>query len=224
MIFGSRAGASIAGRFAALFLRGLGATWRISVEGPDPLSTESGPHLGAFWHRDALIAAYLFRDRGFSVPASRSRDGDLVSQLLLGLGYATPVRGSSSQGGASALRALARTIEDGITISIQTDGPRGPARTSKPGIVGLARRTGVPISPLAFSAHPCIRFRSWDGTLLPLPFARVLCIHGPAITVPKAIGLEEEEALRTKLDRNLNHLTDEVDTRCKFTDPNRPSN
>jgi hypothetical protein len=217
----SRPGAFLAGRIAALFLRTLGATWRISVEGPDPFSTGPGPHLAAFWHRNALIAAFVFRNRGFGVPVSRSRDGDLITQLLLGLGYRMPARGSSSRGGAAALRALMRMIEQGITISIQTDGPRGPARVSKHGMVSLARRTGRPISPLAFSARPCMRFRSWDGTLLPLPFARVLCSYGPEILVPHDAEPRDEETIRGELDRELNRLTDEADARFGFEDPNR---
>lgn len=219
----SRLGAYVAGRLAALLLRALGATWRVSIEGADPLATKPGPHLGAFWHRNALIAAYVFRDRGFSAPVSRSRDGSLVGQLLLGLGYEPPARGSSSQGGAAALRALARMIDRGITISIQTDGPRGPARVSKDGIVSLARRTGRPISPVAFSASPCIRFRSWDGTLLPLPFARVSRGHGSQFRVPENAKPEDEEAIRVALDRELNRMTDEADARCGFDDPNRAS-
>ncbi len=219
----SRSGAYLTGRLAALLLRALGATWRVRFEGPDPLSTKSGPQLGAFWHRNALIAAYLFRDRGFAAPVSRSRDGNLVTQLLLGLGYAPPARGSSSNGGAAALLSLTRMIERGITISIQTDGPGGPARASKGGIVSLARITGRPISPLAFSASRCIRFRSWDATLLPLPFARVSCSHGAEIRVPQDAEPEEEEAIRAELDRELNRLTDAGDARFGFEQRNRAS-
>ena len=62
----------LAGRVAAAALRALGATWRIRSEGENPLDTRSGAQLGAFWHRDILVTAYLYRDRGFSVPVSRS--------------------------------------------------------------------------------------------------------------------------------------------------------
>ncbi len=211
----------VAIRTATLVLRLLGATWRIRIEGPSPFVSGEGPHLGAFWHRNALIAAYCFRDRGYSVPVSRSRDGDLITGLLLGLGYCPPPRGSSSRGGTAALRALEKIVREGTTISIQTDGPRGPARISKHGMVSLARRTGIPITPVAFSARPCVRFRSWDGTLLPLPFAAVLCSFGPPIPVAGNAELEDEVEARTELDRELNRLTDEADDRFGLLDPNR---
>jgi lysophospholipid acyltransferase (LPLAT)-like uncharacterized protein len=218
----NRVGTWIASRIAAVLLRLLGATWRFSIEGPSPFVVGSGPHLGAFWHRDALIAAYCFRDRGYSVPVSRSRDGDLITGLLLGLGYRAPPRGSSSRGGASALRSLEKMIADGTTISIQTDGPRGPARVSKHGMMSLSRRTGIPITPVAFSAKPCFRFGSWDGTLLPLPFASVICSFGPSIPVERGADVADELVVREHLDRELNRLTDEADDRCGLIDPNRP--
>ncbi len=217
-----RIGSWITIRLATMLLRTLGATWRFSVEGPSPFASESGPHLGAFWHRNALIAAFYFRDRGYSVPVSRSRDGDLITGLLLGLGYRPPPRGSSSRGGAAALRSLEKIVSQGTTVSIQTDGPRGPARVSKHGMVSLSRRSGIPMTPVAFSARPCFRFRSWDGTLLPLPFASVLCSFGPPIPVAPDASEEDENEAREHLDRELNRLTDDADDRFGLIDPNRP--
>jgi len=219
----SRPVAAIANRLAALLLRALGRTWRVVYQGPDPFEAGEGPHLGAFWHRNALIAAYLFRDRGFSVPVSQSRDGDLITGLLLALGYTMPPRGSSTRGGAAALRGIVRMVEEGTTISIQTDGPLGPARISKHGMVSLARRTRRPVTPLALSASPCIQFDSWDATLLPWPFAKIHCHFAPPIEVPPEATPEEEDAARRELDAVLNELTDEVDLACGLVDPRRPT-
>ena len=155
-----------------------------------------------------LIAAFVFRNSRFSVPVSRSRDGDLIAAILERLGYAPTPRGSSSRGGAAALRALVRLVEGGTSISIQTDGPRGPARESKVGIVALARITGAPIVPIVFSASHSLRFRSWDRTLLPLPFARIHCICGPGLEIARETGAVDEEIARKALDRELNRLTE----------------
>jgi lysophospholipid acyltransferase (LPLAT)-like uncharacterized protein len=53
------------------------------------------------------------------------------------------------------------------------DGPRGPARKSKPGALWLSQTCGVPIVAAAARAEPSIRLRNWDRTRLPAPFARV---------------------------------------------------
>lgn len=199
------------GWLGAWSLRVLGSTWRISTEGALPARSDAVPVVGAFWHRYMLIAAFVFRDTRFGVPVSRSRDGDLIAATLRRLGYAPSPRGSSSRGGATALRALVRMVRAGTSVSIQTDGPRGPARESKVGIVALARITGAPIVPMAFSASPSLHFRSWDRTLLPLPFARVRCVCAPELEVCAGADADADEKVRLVLDRELNRLTDAID-------------
>lgn len=207
-------------RLAAWLLRALGATWRLSLEGCDgerfarELGHAGSPiRLCAFWHRNLTMAAHLFRDRELGVFVSPSPDGDLIAAALFHLGYAESPRGSSSRGATAALRGSMRQLGAGVSSAVVTDGPRGPARISKPGVVALARWSGFPITPLAFSAHPCIRFRSWDGTLLPLPFARVVFHPGAPIAVPRDADREQREHARRELDAALNRMTDELDAR-----------
>lgn len=206
------------GWFASVALRALGSTWRISFEGDDPLTAGGVPILGAFWHRNMLIAAFAFRDRSYAVPVSRSRDGELIVSLLRWLGYSSSPRGSSTRGGAAALRRLVRIVKAGTTVSIQPDGPRGPARKSKPGVIVLARLTGAEIVTIGFSASPCLRFRSWDGTLLPLPFAKIVCEFGNRFSVASETTIEREEETLDALDFALNQLTDRLDERMGFRD------
>ena len=206
-------GIRLLGHLAAVLLRIWGATWRFETDGPDPLNPDHPPIVAAFWHRNFPVAAYYYRDRNFSVAVSRSHDGDLIAALLNALGYHSPRRGSSTRGGATVLRELYGLVKSGITVSVQTDGPQGPARVSKIGVVTLARLTQRPITPVAFSASPCLRFRSWDRTLLPLPLARVACRYGEPIPVPANTEEPAEEQLRLQLDAVLNRLTDELDSR-----------
>lgn len=197
---------------AAWLFRGLAATWRIRFEGPDPFAASPPrPQLGALWHRNVLAAAGIFRGSGIHVPVSLSRDGEHIATLLPHLGLAVPPRGSSNRGAVGLLRALARLLERGATIAILTDGPLGPARVSKPGVISLARLTGQPIVPVAISARPCLRFGSWDRTLLPLPFARVVCRYGEAMPVEAGASKQRREALRAALDARLAEMTDALD-------------
>lgn len=196
---------------AAWLIRALGATWRVRSEGHNPMIGSPTGQLGAMWHRDGIIAAWWFRDLGITTPVSRSADGDLVTPIVVALGFGELPRGSSSRGGSAALRGLVRHLEGGATAGILIDGPRGPARQSKLGIVSLARLTGTPITPIAFGASPALRFRSWDGTVLPLPFARVVARFGEPILVPRDATPEDEEALRDEVDTRFNSLTDALD-------------
>ncbi len=207
---------------AALVLRILGSTWRVHVTGANPVEASGGEaQIGVFWHRNALIASYLFRDLGFAVPVSQSRDGNLIAALLMRLGYLPPPRGSDSRGGSGALLSVARLVQAGTTVSIQSDGPRGPARRSKPGVVALSRITGAPITPVAISAAPCIRFDSWDGTLLPYPFARVRCDFAEPLVAAPVKDTEAEDEFREQIDHRLNERTDALDDELGFIDANR---
>jgi lysophospholipid acyltransferase (LPLAT)-like uncharacterized protein len=197
---------------AAWLFRALAATWRIRFEGPDPFATTPAhPQLGALWHRNVLAAAGVFRGKGVHVPVSLSRDGEHIAVLLPHLGLAVPPRGSSNRGAVGLLRSLARLVECGETIAILTDGPLGPARVSKPGVISLARLTRQPIVPVAISARPCLRFGSWDRMLLPLPFARVVCRYGEALPVEEDANKERREAIRAALDARLAQMTDTLD-------------
>ena len=102
-------------------------------------------------------------------------------------------------------------IESGTTVSVLVDGPRGPARVSKTGIIALARLTGLPIQPVAFSARPAIRLKSWDQSLVPLPFARVVCAFGEPLIVDDAGDESQERNAARELDRRLGALHHEAD-------------
>jgi lysophospholipid acyltransferase (LPLAT)-like uncharacterized protein len=122
------------GWLGALALRALGRTWRVSFEGPDPFAGSGPqPQIAAFWHRNLLVASYLFRNRGITAFVSRSRDGDLITGALAHLGYVHPARGSSSRGGAAALRKMVRLVRNGLTAAVVTDGPRRTGRAAPRG-------------------------------------------------------------------------------------------
>jgi lysophospholipid acyltransferase (LPLAT)-like uncharacterized protein len=142
-----------------------------------------------------------------------------VTALLRCMGYTPPARGSSSRAGSSSLRALVREMRNGRTVSIVADGPRGPARRAKPGVVILGQLTQKPIYPVAFSASAAWRAGSWDGTIVPLPFARVVCAFGQPIHV--SADEVDEAAVCAQIDAALNAMTNDLDARLGYNDPNR---
>jgi len=205
----ARIGLALFGRLSAWLLRLLGSTWRVELLGRDPRAhpgTDSEALLAALYHESMLPSSWLFRDQGHAVAISRSRDGHLVASTLRHLGYAEPARGSSSRGGSTALRQMVRQIDAGRTVSVLVDGPRGPARRSKAGILALSRLTGRPIHPIVFAARPALRLRSWDATLLPLPFARVVCAFGGPVPVDEASNGGQEESSTRRLDQEMEDL------------------
>jgi lysophospholipid acyltransferase (LPLAT)-like uncharacterized protein len=199
------------GRVGAWLLRAVGATWRVQLGGhPDPVAS-GVPAIGALWHCALFPAAWRYRDAGIAIPVSRSRDGDRIVAVLDRLGFAPAPRGSSSGGGPAALSGAIRSAQAGRTIAVLCDGPRGPARRCKPGVVAMARAAGLPIYPVAIAARPAIRFRSWDRTFLPLPFARVHIETGAPIQVPADAARADLEPLRAALEDRLEGLQRSAD-------------
>jgi lysophospholipid acyltransferase (LPLAT)-like uncharacterized protein len=198
------------GRLGAWLVRLLSATWRVRVSGDDPFAT-GRPFVAGVWHESMIAAGGCFRDRAIAVPVSRSRDGELVDAVLHNLGFAESPRGSSSRGSASLLLQMIRRVRAGTVVGVLLDGPRGPARHAKPGALALASATGAPLVPVGFAARPARRFGSWDRTLLPLPFARVRCHYGPALSVPKRPAAERLEELRRELEQQLDRLNRDLE-------------
>jgi len=156
----------------ALAMRLLAATWRVERP-PWPVP---GACVVAFWHGHQLPMIALHRGLGMVGMASKSRDGEIVAQVLTRLGYGV-IRGSTSRGGAAALLACRDAVREGLRPALAVDGPRGPARTVHPGAENLALREGVPVVFGVVDA-PGFRARSWDQFLVPWPFARVVIRYG----------------------------------------------
>jgi lysophospholipid acyltransferase (LPLAT)-like uncharacterized protein len=202
---------------AAAAVRALGATLRISdqgVEALEPLWAARQPLIYAVWHGRILMVPWLNvqlrRTRGARlarVLASRSRDGEMVARWVQRFGLAV-VRGSSSRGGAAALRALAAAVQAGEDVAVVPDGPRGPAERLQPGVVALAALTGAPIVPFGFSARPARRLHSWDRFMVPLPFARAAVVFGTAALVSREA---DRETVRADLERSLQEVTARAD-------------
>jgi lysophospholipid acyltransferase (LPLAT)-like uncharacterized protein len=131
----------------------------VKTHGPDPFGEGYERNLlGATWHRNLLVAAGVFRDTGVRVAVSSSRDGEHITAVMVHLGLAYALRGSSSRGGVTALRGMLRGASDGGALVIFPAGPKGPARVVKPGTLAVARLSGRPVVPAGLSARPCLRF------------------------------------------------------------------
>jgi len=161
-------------------------------------------YIAALWHNRLLLISFALKkflpQRPGAGLISASRDGDLIADLTQRFGFEV-VRGSSSRLGASALRELENVLASGRDILITPDGPRGPAYELGPGIVFLAQRTGAAVVPINMEFSRCWRVNSWDGFILPRPFAKVRVIFGPAHRVRATTTPEEFEAERLSLQK-----------------------
>lgn len=193
----------------AAFIRSYFKIMRIEIFGREveaELLASRRDVLYAGWHRGFLYYAYHYRDRHGAGIISQSRDGELIALVCKRLGI-HGFRGSSSRGGPAALHDLVDYIRAGHIGGFTPDGPIGPPYASKPGIIQLAARTGAPLLAFGWDALPSYEFNSWDRTILPLPFARIVVLYDrEPLSVPSGLTAEEYESIRVEFDRRMNHL------------------
>lgn len=173
--------------------RALAATWRwrrVDRDGePRPVRPPVG--LGravyALWHEHLLPLAMAHRGQGAVALISEHRDGEILTRVLDDLGVEA-ARGSSTRGGEAGLQEMIRAGRRGRPLAFTPDGPRGPARSCKPGVVRAAAETGHPVIPLGAAASRYRRLASWDRFLVPAPAARVYLSHGAPLEVPPPVA------------------------------------
>ncbi len=209
--------------WASLLLRIWFATCRITVIGREIehryARLEDKVVVGT-WHRGALFLVWYYRWLRPMVMFSRSRDGDLIAGYAENLGVRT-ARGSSSRGGTTALRAMLRHLHAPGPRKVATvlDGPRGPRFRVQPGMLQLARNAAVPFLPVVMSAAPAITLtRTWDRTLIPLPFSRVVVVYGEPLTIGAEIRGPRLEAKCREVESDMNRLRREADQLVGYRD------
>ncbi len=196
-----------------LYMRLVRMTSRIEFRGADAMDrarATSGQFILAFWHSRFPMMQYSYPYDTIAVLVSQHRDARMIGRVMALHGLST-VHGSSTRGGTAAMRALLRAVRAGSDLAITPDGPKGPRRRAKSGVVTAAKLSGLPVIPVAFSSGSAIRLRSWDLTLVPRPFGRGLFLYGDPIEVPRDLDADGEEACRRRIEEALDALTDEAD-------------
>lgn len=167
--------------------------WTLDGEGHFAPHCRGDPAIFAFWHEFlplmpalSIIAHRLpyFNTMPVHALVSQHRDGRFIGAVVRRFGI-TPILGSSTRGGAAALRSLLAALNEGGMIGITPDGPRGPARQAAAGVVQLAALSGVPILPCAARTSRFIRLQSWDRMAIPLPFGRGVVVCGQPMTIER---------------------------------------
>lgn len=132
------------------FIRTLHATLRVRHIDSENI-TRLQHYIITFWHGHLLLMLHSRFRKPIAVMSSLSRDGEYIARVFYWYGVHC-VRGSSSRRGTAALRALIRESRLGKNIVFTPDGPKGPYRVAKDGIIFAAMTTGLPIVPIAFAA------------------------------------------------------------------------
>jgi len=197
-------------RLASGLVRCLRSTMRLRCEGREGLEAlrEQGrAYIHAFWHGHLLMMPYAYPGGRIAILISEHRDGEYIARTMHRFGHTT-VRGSTTSGGANALRGAVRKAREGFDLGFTPDGPRGPRHVVQPGLIYLASRLGLPIVPAGFGLERPWRAGSWDRFAVPRPGTRARCVTEELITVPGDAGRDELEAYRLRVEAAIGHATE----------------
>lgn len=170
----------------------LGHTWRINEQNDSSVDLFNDKGKGCiycFWHSNLLTLAYFYRNTGKIAVVSGSNDGVRAAAVASHWNHRI-IFGSSSRGGASALRQCARALSKKENMVITPDGPRGPKETVKPGVAQISIMSGAPVVCMKAVPQKYWRLKSWDGFFIPKPFTR-LKIHLSSQIIPSSKDLSE---------------------------------
>lgn len=162
---------------------------------------EIGPHIACAWHEALLpyfVAAmpYPRAHVWMNHPLWYMRG---IHVFLGWMGVRKLVLGSSGHGGRAALAALVPELEKGLPTFMNPDGPHGPARQVRDGVLLLSESTGAPVVALRIECSRALRLPTWERKLVPLPWSRVTVTYGQPLVVTRA----DREACRAAIARHL---------------------
>lgn len=163
------------------------ASCHIRVEGEEYLQGRPN-HIFCSWHTDVgpYIVAFLRLSNQIwiSHPVWYMKPIYVVARYV-GI---KRVLGSAGFGGMQALESILPYLRDGWSTTVFTDGPGGPAKVVKKGVLLMSLKTGIPIIPLRIIAsRSCIWSKSWDKKHYPLPFSTITIRYGAPIQVAENI-------------------------------------
>jgi lysophospholipid acyltransferase (LPLAT)-like uncharacterized protein len=198
----------------AQYIRFVRFTSRIEVVNghiPQKFWDEDRPFILAFWHGRIIMMPYCWdKNHKIHMLISQHRDGQIIARTIAPFGIDC-IAGSSSKGGANAIRAMLKTIKAGESIGITPDGPRGPRMRASSGIINVAKMSGVPIIACSGGSTRRKHLSSWDRFCVCLPFSKSVFVWGEPIYVPKDSSAAELDTLQLMVENTLNHVTNETD-------------
>lgn len=155
---------------AAGLIRSLRATLRVEFRNREVvrrLRADGKNYIHAFWHGRLLLMPYSYSSegsgKGITILISKHGDGELIARTMQRFGFDT-TRGSTNEGAIESFKALVKKARAGFDIGYTPDGPRGPRYSVTAGPIQLARMTGLPIVPVAFSARKKKNSRAGIGS------------------------------------------------------------
>lgn len=170
------------------------------------------PCIYAMWHAHECCIFGLKNKGRVNILISRSVDGEIIARASEKLGFQT-VRGSKGKkGSVEATMKLIEKLKANEDVAIMVDGPSGPNRIVKEGVIKIAKLSGAPIVPVVWYSKDWnfLKLPSWDQFTYPLGYTRLINLYGEPIYVKADNTDEQDEEVRLQLQESLTSLEKQV--------------
>ena len=173
---------------------------------------DCGPCVYAMWHAHQCCVHGLPDRANCNVLVSRSRDGQIIANVVEKWGFKVIHGSKGKKGSVEATLQMIHALEHGECCAIMFDGPKGPAKVVKDGAIKIAKKAGVPIVPVFWYSPNLtfLKFPSWDGFRIPFFWTKLINIYGEPIYVDADNDKAQDEEVRLKVQRSLEKLEKEA--------------
>ncbi len=164
----------------------------------------------AIWHGKVLPIFMDLASYHYYALAGMHKDAELISQVGAQTGWRL-LRGSSSDRGKEVFKEMINVLSTpGSVIAMTPDGPKGPAKIPKPGVIRAAQKSGAIIIPAIGQARRRWGFTNWDTFYVAKPFTKIVLHYG------KPLEFRSSDNFQT----SINTLKLELDKLEKIVDSN----
>ena len=158
------------------------------VEGKENINNEI--NLGksvilCVWHARLLSVVHNLKNEKVNALAGTHQDADIISRVAASWGW-NMIRGSSKEKGDIAYRKIFKILRKKQNIFFITpDGPTGPPKIPKLGIIRASQKTQTKIIPIGVYSTKNWGFTNWDTFFLEKPFGKLFIKYGAPIQFGK---------------------------------------
>ena len=137
------------------------------------------------WHARLLSVVHNLKNEKVNALAGTHQDADIISRVAASWGW-NMIRGSSKEKGDIAYRKIFKILREKQNIFFITpDGPTGPPKVPKLGIIRASQKTQTKIIPIGVYSTKNWGFTNWDTFFLEKPFGKLFIKYGAPIQFGK---------------------------------------
>ena len=157
---------------------------RIEYRGKEHLETNPN-HIFSVWHENVtlffIVHKYFHQPTAFlTFPIWYMAPVHVMQKLV---GVEEMIFGGSGFDGKAAMEKVINRLKHGSSTFLTPDGPYGPLKEPKKGVLLMSYYSQTPIIPISFHLSREYRIPTWDRKRYPLPFCKIIVNYKAPIWV-----------------------------------------